>query len=170
MLTLGALLVVSLVAPPHGADPAARTTTIAKCSLALLDAGLCDGNNEDHLNLEETLPGNPAPPVEEPAPQNPSPDYPQPGVPSDPNAPQQPAEPPSPADPDGSASTPKVACSAGRAVSMRRSPRSRNLRRPPPPSVPRSLPRSTSATSRASCRRRRNRRSSRSAWRSRTPR
>jgi hypothetical protein len=66
-----------------------------------LDAGLCDGNNEDHLNLEETLPGNPAPPVEEPAPQNPSPDYPQPGVPSDPNAPQQPAEPPSPADPDG---------------------------------------------------------------------
>ncbi|RCK61343.1 hypothetical protein [Microbacterium sorbitolivorans] len=82
---------------------------IATCTQQDAATGLCDGNNEGDLDLEEFRPGNPG----NPAPQNPNPNpnpNPQPGnnpgQPQKPNpgTPQQPANPnpdPGPANPDG---------------------------------------------------------------------
>lgn len=98
-LLLGALS--HLVAPVDAIDP------IARCDSFEVAFGGCDGGNDDHLDLDDTRPGNPAP--ENPAPQNPNPN-PQPGNNPggnnpggnnpNPGIPQQPAD-PDPANPDG---------------------------------------------------------------------
>lgn len=109
MLTAAALLVLALTAGQWTTEPVSVEPT-TKCSLPLLNAGLCDGNDDDSLDLEEFRPGNPGtpgnpgvpgpqqPPAPPPAPNNPDPGY--PPAPGGPGSPQLPADPNSPPAPD----------------------------------------------------------------------